>query len=160
MSLDGEDTPDRDRRALENAQALLVYLGQVLPVFKDARITGTSLRVLDREGRRIMGDYMLTEHDVRAARKFPDVIARNAWPIEMWDRDRGTLYTYVPCGDWYEIPFRCITVKGISNLLTAGRCISVSHAALGSTRVMGTCMALGEQAGRAAAYRVRNGEYP
>jgi hypothetical protein len=160
ISLDGEDTPDRDRRALENAQVLLVYLGQVLPVFKDARITGTSLRVLDREGRRIMGDYMLTEHDVRAARKFPDAIARNAWPIEMWDRDRGTLYTYVPCGDWYEIPFRCITVKGISNILTAGRCISVSHAALGSTRVMGACMALGEQAGRAAAYRVRNGEYP
>jgi hypothetical protein len=159
MSLDGEDTPDRDRHALENAQALLESLKQALPAFRDARITGASLKVLEREGRRIVGDYMLTEEDVLTARKFPDAIVRNAWPIEMWDRSRGTLYTYVPRGDWYEIPFRCITVKGITNLLTAGRCISVSHAALGSTRVMGTCMALGEQAGRAAALRVRNGEY-
>jgi hypothetical protein len=103
---------------------------------------------------------MLTEEDVLTARKFPDAIVRNAWPVELWDRSKGTLYRYVPRGDYYEIPFRCITVKGISNLLTAGRCISVSHAALGSTRVMGTCMALGDQAGRAAAYYVRNGEYP
>ena len=160
MSVDGEDTLDRDERALENAQALMAHLGQVLPAFRAARISGTSLKVMEREGRRIIGDYMLTEEDILAARKFPDAIARNAWPMELWDRSRGTIYKYVPQGDYYEIPFRCITVKGIKNLLTAGRCISVSHAALGSTRVMGTCMALGEQAGRAAAYYVRNGEYP
>jgi hypothetical protein len=160
MSLTGEDTPDRDRHALENAQALIAYLVQVMPAFRGARITGTSLKVLDREGRRITGDYMLSEEDVLAARKFPDAIVRNAWPIELWDRTKGTLYRYVPRGDYYEIPFRCITVRGMTNLLTAGRCISVSPAALGSTRVMGACMALGEQAGRAAAYFVRNGEYP
>jgi hypothetical protein len=50
-------------------------------------------------------------------------------------------------------------VKGFKNLLCAGRCISVTHAALGSTRVMGTCMSLGEHAGRAAAYRVSHGKY-
>jgi len=160
MSADGEDTPDRDEQALEHAQALLAYLGQVLPAFRGTRIVKTSLKVMEREGRRIMGDYMLSEEDILSARKFPDAIARNAWPIELWDRSRGTIYRYVPRGDYYEIPFRCITVKGIKNLLTAGRCISVSHEALGSTRVMGTCMALGEQAGRAAAYYVRNGEYP
>jgi hypothetical protein len=119
-----------------------------------------SLRVLDREGRRITGDYMLTEQDVLAARKFPDAIVKNAWPVELWDRTKGALYSYVPRGDYYEIPFRCITVKGILNLLTAGRCISVSPSALGSTRVMGTGMALGEQAGLAAAYYVKHGKYP
>lgn len=160
MSLDGEDTPDRDERALENAHALLAYLGQMLPAFRAARITCTSLKAQDREGRRIIGDYLLTEEDVLAARKFPDAIAKNSWPIEIWDRSKGTLYKYLVRGDYYEIPFRCITVKGIKNLLTAGRCISVSRDALGSTRVMGTCMALGEQAGRFGAYFVRNGEYP
>lgn len=160
MSVDGVDTLDRDERALENAQTMMAHLGQVLPAFRDARISGTSLKVMEREGRRIIGDYMLTEEDILAARKFPDAIAKNAWPIELWDRSRGTIYKYVPQGDYYEIPFRCIIVKGMTNLLTAGRCISVSHAALGSTRVMGTCMALGEQAGSAAAYFVRNGEYP
>lgn len=159
MSMEGEDSPDRDERALADAQALIAYLAQALPSFRNAVITGTSQKVMDREGRRIIGDYLLTEHDVLAARKFPDAIARNAWPIELWDRARGTLYKYLPRGDYYEIPFRCITVKGMANLLTAGRCISVSHAALGSTRVMGTCMALGEQAGLAGACFVRNGNF-
>jgi hypothetical protein len=160
MSLDGEDTPERDECAVRNSQALLAYLGQAVPAFRNTRITDMSLKTLDREGRRIIGDYILTEEDIVAARKFPDAIVRNAWPIELWDPAKGTLYKYVPRGDYYEIPFRCITVRGISNLLTAGRCISVSHAALGSTRVMGTCMALGEQAGLAAAHFIRNGKYP
>jgi hypothetical protein len=160
MSLFGDDTPDRDQRAHKNAYALVECLRQAIPAFRNARITETSSAVIDREGRRIIGDYMLTKEDVITARKFPDAIVRNAWPIELWDHAKGTLYTYVPRGDYYEIPFRCITVKGITNLLTAGRCISVSHAALGSTRVMGTCMALGEQAGRASAYFVRNGKHP
>ncbi len=160
MSLDGEDTPDRDERARKYAHDLLVFLGQFVPAFTHARIAGTSHNVLDREGRRITGDYILTEEDILTARKFPDAIVKNAWPIELWDRSKGTTYTYVQRGDYYEIPFGCITVKGISNLLTAGRCISVSPAALGSTRVMGTCMALGEQAGLAAALYIEDGEYP
>jgi hypothetical protein len=159
MSLDGEDTLLRDERALANAHDMLAYLGQVLPAFRSARIAETALKVLDREGRRIVGEYMLSREDILSARKFPDARVRNAWPVELWDRTRGTLYTYVPRGDFYEIPFRCLTVKGLTNLLTAGRCISVSHAALGSTRVMGICMALGDQAGRAAAQYVRNGNY-
>jgi hypothetical protein len=160
MSLDGDDDSDRDERAFGYSRALLAYLGQAVPAFRDARITDMSLKVLDREGRRIIGDYMLTEEDIVTARKFPDAIVRNAWPIELWDPAQGTRYKYVPRGDYYEIPFRCINVRGITNLLTAGRCISVSHTALGSTRVMGTCMALGEQAGRASAHFIRNGEYP
>jgi hypothetical protein len=160
MSMEEEDSPDRDERALTDAQALIAYLAQVLPSFRQAIITGTSQKVMDREGRRIIGDYLLTEDDILASRKFPDAIARNAWPIELWDRAKGTLYKYLPRGEYYEIPFRCITVKGMPNLLTAGRCISVSHTALGSTRVIGTCMALGEQAGLAGACFVRNGKYP
>ena len=159
MSLDGEDTPERDQRAHKNAEELLVYLGKVLPAFRNARITDTALNVQDREGRRIIGDYLLTEDDILSSRKFSDAVVKNAWPIELWDRSKGTLYKYVPCGDYYEIPYRCLTVTGMTNLLTAGRCISVSREALGSTRVMGACMALGEQAGLAAALYVRNREY-
>jgi hypothetical protein len=116
--------------------------------------------VLEREGRRVRGEYTLTKDDVLLARKFSDGIVKNAWPIELWDRLKGTVYKYVPRGDYYEIPLRCLMVRNIANLLTAGRCISVTHEALGSTRVMGACMALGDQAGKAAAYRVKNGKYP
>jgi len=71
--------------------------------------------------------------------------------MEIWDRSRGTVYRYVPRGEYYEIPLSCLRVPAVVNLLTAGRCISATPAALASTRVMGTCMALGEQAGLAAA---------
>jgi hypothetical protein len=160
MSIDSDNEHGEEERARAEADAMVAYLRSVIPEFEDSSIAGTSLKVLEREGRRIIGDYTLTKEDVLSARKFPDGVVKNAWPIELWARTRGTKYSYVPRGDYYEIPFRCLAAKGISNLLTAGRCISVSHEALGSTRVMGTCMSLGEQAGKAAAYRVKNGTYP
>ena len=136
------------------------YLASVIPAFKDSSIAGTSLKVLEREGRRVMGEYTLTKDDVLSARKFPDGVVKNSWPIELWDRSKGTVFKYVPRGDYYEVPFRCLMVKGILNLLTAGRCISVTNEALGSTRVMGVCMELGDQAGTAAAYWIKNEKYP
>ncbi len=160
MSIDPEERPDREERARNDAAAIHEYLASVIPAFKDSYIADSSIKTLEREGRRIAGEYTLSREDVLSARKFPDGVVKNAWPIELWDRAKGTRYSYVSRGDHYDIPFRCLKVKGISNLLTAGRCISVSHEALGSTRVMGTCISLGEQAGKAAAYRALNGKYP
>ena len=107
-----------------------------------------------------MGYYQLTVEDILSARIFPDGVVKNAWPVELWDQDRGTVYRYLPEGSCHEIPFRCLTVRGITNLLTAGRCISVTREALGSTRVMGICLALGEQAGKAAAHYAAHGRFP
>ncbi len=161
MSIEAEgEGPERDEQTKKDALAIYAYLVSVLPAFRSSSLDGLSTRVLDREGRRITGEYVLTGEDVLSARKFSDGVVRNSWPIELWDREKGTRYRYVPPGDYYEIPFRCLTVKGIPNLLTAGRCISVTREALGSTRVMGTCLALGEQAGKAAAYRAQHGKFP
>ena len=156
LSVVGSDTLARDEQTLKDAHTLFEYLGQMVPAFKQAAIIASSLKVIDREGRRIIGQYMLTEGDILSAGKFPDAVVKNAWPIELWDSSKGTLYKYLPDGEFYEIPLGCLRVNGFSNLLTAGRCISASHEALGSTRVMGTCMALGEQAGLAAARSVKN----
>jgi hypothetical protein len=160
MSMDEDDGEAREAHAKEQADAIHEVLKKSLPAFGNSRIEKTSLKVTEREGRRIIGAYTLTRKDVLGAEKFPDAVVKNAWPIELWDRARGTVYEYVPAGDYYEIPFRCMKVKGLSNLLTAGRCISVTREALGSTRVMGTCMSLGEQAGKAAAHRVKHGTWP
>lgn len=160
MSIDYAEDIERERRAAQDASIMHRYLADTIPAFKDSYISEASMRVMDREGKRICGEYTLTEEDVLNARKFDDGVVKNSWPIELWDKDRGTIYKYVKRGDYYEIPFRCLKVKGIKNLLCAGRCISVDSEALGSTRVMGTCMALGEQAGIAAAYKVKNGVYP
>ena len=160
ISVADHEKNDREEKARKDAEEVHHYLSQVLPAFKDSSITETSPYVLEREGRRVKGDYTLTEEDVLTGRKFEDGIVKNSWPVELWDSKKGTIYKYLQPGEYYEIPFRCLIARGVSNLLTAGRCISVSHEALGSTRVMGACMALGEQAGRAAAYYVKHGNYP
>jgi hypothetical protein len=160
MSIDAPEGDEREQAAVRNAARVCQYLADTLPEFRDASIAETSLRILEREGRRISGEYTLTEHDVLNASKFDDGVVRNSWPIELWDKHKGTVYAYVKMGDYYEIPLRCLTVRDMPNLLCAGRCISVSHEALGSTRVMGTCIALGEQAGLAAASKLKHGRYP
>ncbi|KAF0144108.1 MAG: hypothetical protein FD156_2152 [Nitrospirae bacterium] len=160
LSIDGVDSAEREQRAKKEAVTVHRYLADRMPSFKDSYIAETSKGVSDREGRRICGEFTLTEKDVLTARKFYDAIVKNSWPIELWDKNKGVIYKYVKTGDYYEIPFRCIKVKGIPNLLCAGRCISVSAGTLGSTRVMGTCITLGEQAGLAAAYHIKNNSYP
>ncbi|PJA83745.1 MAG: hypothetical protein CO147_00460 [Nitrospirae bacterium CG_4_9_14_3_um_filter_44_28] len=158
ISLAADDTMSKEDAGSE-ALSVHRYLAERLEQFKDSYIAETSQAVMQREGRRIRGEYTLTEEDILNAKKFPDGIVKNSWPIEIWDRNKGTIYKYVPKCDYYEIPFGCLKVKGFENLLCTGRCISVSHAALGSTRVMGTCTSLGEQAGIAAANMIKHGNY-
>ena len=57
---------------------------------------------------------------------------------------------FIPPGEYYDIPYGCMVAKDIDNLLVSGRCISASHEAMGSLRVIGTCFAIGEAAGAAA----------
>jgi hypothetical protein len=146
---------ERDRNEQARNDALLVqrYLSQMLPIFRDSYIAELSKGVINREGPRVYGEYTLSADDVLSARKFSDGVVKNAWPIELWDQEKGPHYQYLNPGDFYEIPLRCLKAQDISNLYCAGRCISVSREALGSTRVMGTCISLGEQAGREAVTR-------
>lgn len=137
--------------AQELARQLSAHLREALPALRNVRIASQSPEVLEREGPRLKGLYTLTAEDVLTAREFEDTVARNAWPIEMWDPQAGPTYRYLEPGRSYGIPLRCLRSKAVENLYCAGRCISVTHEALASTRVMGSCMALGEAAGRAAA---------
>jgi hypothetical protein len=154
ISIEGPDSIDREQRARKDAAMVHGYLMRNIPSFKSSYIADSSQYVMDRESRRVVGEYTLTGEDILLARKFHDGVVKNAWPIEIWDREKGTIYQYIKSGDYYEIPLRCLKVRDIPNLLCAGRCISVSSEALGSTRVMGTCIALGDHAGRTAAAMV------
>jgi hypothetical protein len=118
-----------------------------------------------RESRRFMGDYVLNENDVRDARIFEDTIAYGGWAIDVHN-PKGLTDPANPPGKWvdvpevYGIPWRCIYSRNILNCLFAGRNISVSHVALGSTRIMGTCSILGQAAGTGAAYCLASGILP
>jgi hypothetical protein len=92
------------------------------------------------------------------------VVAYGGWPLDD-HHPAGLLYPghptiFHPAPSPYVIPYRCLFSRNISNLMMAGRNISVTHAALSSTRVMGTCALLGQAAGSAAAIAVRRGLTP
>lgn len=117
-----------------------------------------------RESRRLMGDIVLTQEDIVSKRVFPDGCVPSTWSIDLHypkeqyaikfpenpfisiaEHDRRIDRTY-----GYPIPYRCFYSRNITNLFMAGRCISVTHEALGTTRVMKTCGMMGEVVGKAS----------
>ncbi|MFY9234503.1 MAG: FAD-dependent oxidoreductase [Fimbriimonadaceae bacterium] len=103
-----------------------------------------------RESRRVVGDYVLTGDDHAACRKFDDVVARNRYPVDI-HLAKGLDYRRFPPGEWHDIPYRSIVVKGFDNLWVAGRCLSADFVAQSAVRIQPVCRALGEAAGAAAA---------
>jgi FAD dependent oxidoreductase len=143
----------KDDEARSSAQTLFSFLQRQLPAFKKARQRTLLPYPLLREAPRLRGRYTLTEDDVLSARTFDDAIARNSWPIERWDQEKGVRYGYLPEGRWHEIPARCLQpAQGPSNLLCAGMMLSADSSAQASIRVIATCMATGETAGKLAVY--------
>jgi len=138
-------------KAANYAAKVHAILSKSLSTFRNSYIDELSSVIVEREGLRMTGEYTLTKDDVLSARKFNDGVVKNAWPIEIWDREKGPYFRHLEPGTYYEIPLRCLKSRNIRNLYCAGRCISASPEAIGSTRVMGTCISLGEQAGLAAA---------
>jgi hypothetical protein len=95
-----------------------------------------------RESRRFEGDYMLTQHDVVKQHQHFDAVAYGGWSIDLHPAD-GVFSEKPGCNQWhskgvYQIPFRSLYSKNISNLFLSGRIISSSHVAFASTRVMAT----------------------
>lgn len=113
-----------------------------------------------RESRRMCGEYMITQNDVLSGRVFEDEIAYGGWPID--DHFPGGFYHHgVPNTDFktpapYSLPYRALYSKNVENLFFAGRNISMTHTAMSSIRVMGTCALLGEAVGKAAFLATKN----
>jgi hypothetical protein len=137
------------------------FLRRYVPGFEKSYVAQSGVQVGVRETRRILGDYQLTADDVLAARKFDDAIARGAYPIDIHNpTGTGTLLKRLPPGESYDIPMRCLVPRNTDGLLVAGRCISGTHEAHSSYRVMPIVMATGQAAGVCAALAARRGALP
>ena len=117
-----------------------------------------------RESRRFEGDYLMRQQDVVDQTVFDDVVAHGGWAVDLHPAD-GVYSEKSGCTQWhskgvYGIPWRCYYSRNISNLLLAGRIISATHVAFGSTRVMATCAAGGQAVGTAAAVCLQHGLTP
>ncbi len=118
-----------------------------------------------RESRRLVGDYILTENDILSNGEPEDGVAYGGWPMDEHTaggfRAKGEIPSKVRSFDGlYGIPYGCYVSKTIENMMMAGRNISATKLAMGSTRVMGTCAVGGEAAGTAAAMAVKAGCTP
>jgi ribulose 1,5-bisphosphate synthetase/thiazole synthase len=157
--LDATDAQQLTRaqvKAFKQAMEGVAFLQKHIPGFEHAYLSQTAPNIGVRETRRIQGEYILTAEDVLTARKFEDAIARGCYPVDVHNpKGAGIMFRHVPEGESYDIPYRCLVPREIDGLLTAGRCISTTHEAHGSIRVMSHCMAIGHAAGVAAGVAAR-----
>ena len=108
-----------------------------------------------RESWRIRGKYYMDVEDYTKAHHFPDAVCRTAYPVDNHDV-KLDLFEKLKKGQYYEIPYRALVTNELSNLLVVGRCASGSFAAQASFRIQPTCMSMGEAAGIAAAWGLKN----
>ena len=156
-STDAFSVSEAMRKGRKKAEAYCRALRDYCPeAFGNAYVSETAPLMGIRESRRVIGDYVLTKDDYIARRSFPDEIGRNSYylDIHMSDEEKkatGHKSLRYEKGESHGIPYRCLTPKGITNLLVAGRSISTDRAVQGSTRVMPVCLVTGQAAGTAAA---------
>jgi hypothetical protein len=117
-----------------------------------------------RESRRFEGDVMLCQQDVVEQRLWHDAVSFGGWAMDLHP-GAGVFSPLSSCTQWhskgvYQIPYRSMYSRNISNLFLAGRIISVSHVAFGSTRVMATCAETAQAVGMAGALCRRHGLKP
>jgi hypothetical protein len=152
-----EDLSGAEMQGREDMMSILEIFRRDIPDFRSAYVLVSGCQIGVRETRRILGDYQITASDVAECRQQPDPIALGSWPIDIHPADgRVGVHQHKenPPAP-YPIPLRALLVKGIANAMAAGRCLSATHEAHGSTRVSGTAMATGEACGTLAALAVR-----
>ena len=120
-----------------------------------------------RESRRYIGEHVLTQNDIEAEGQFGDIVAYGGWtmddhhPAGFWSVKTSEPATiFHPSPSPYGIPYRSLYSRNIANLMFAGRDVSATHAAMSSTRLMGTCAVMGQAVGTAAAIAAREGTGP
>lgn len=157
--LSAEDLTAAEFEAREQMFELLNFLKTNFELFKDCYLINSAPCIGVRESRRLIGEYMMTADDVLSCKKFEDGIARGNYAVDIHNpTGKGTILRAVPEGEYYTVPYRSLIPQGAKNLLVAGRCISATHEAQASIRIMPIVCCIGEGAGVAAAMALSTGK--
>ncbi len=162
-STKGEELTKATVEARKQAYETIEVYRKYVPGMEQCYMVSTPNTIGIRESRRIMGDCVLTEDDVKSQREFDDNICYGSFFVDIHCVDGPGMDHTVwrpPTGFKYHIPYRILLPQGVDNLLTAGRCVSCTHLALGSIRVMVQCIGMGEAAGTAAALSLKDAVAP
>jgi len=165
---EAEAIRDHNFRAMYGAWDCLKNVKKLYP---NHRLAWAAYISGKRESRRLLGDVVLTKDDVLGGTRFPDGCVSATWSIDLHypepkyaaaspGNEFISKAEFTPFKTPYPAPYRCLYSRNVPNLWMAGRCISVSHEALGTVRVMGTGGLMGEVVGRAAAVCKRHDADP
>ena len=158
--LDTDDLARAEASLREQTNIIRDFLRNNVAGFENCYVTGSSETLGVRETRRVMGEYMLTAEDLLTGRKFKDAVVSEADFILDIHNPAGAEQADDRRVKPYDIPYRCLVPLKVEGLLTSGRCISGTHEAHGSYRVMYICMATGHAAGIAAALSAKHNVLP
>ena len=143
------------RRRVEN---FVAWLKANVKGYENCFLDKMGAHIGVRESRRVMGDYVLTYDDWKNCAKFDDAIARCSYGIDIHGQKQGqTRQEAPPGGEYYHVPYRCLTPSRLDNVLVASRSISCDVAAHSSVRIMPPVMCIGQAAGLAAVMSLPGG---
>ena len=168
------DGADLTRQLIEQRQQCqwtMELIRKEIPGFANAWLIDSAPMLGVRESRRIMCDYKMTGDDIVDGARFPDAVARAMHAFDAHhptepghikhivrkDAEGKEYKVYVNPGQWREIPYRALLVKGLENLLVAGRNVSADFMGQSGIRLVLECLNMGQAAGTAAAMAVKAG---
>lgn len=159
-----EDTELLSATTVEGRRELFetVEAHKAIPGYEDLMIVSTSSHIGIREGRRIFGEYRLTDDDILEGRRFDDGMCLVTLGVDVhkMNKDDTTETGRGRMTKPFHIPYRATVPLGVDNLLLSGRCISGDFYPHAAYRYMGDMASVGEAVGFAAAECVRMGKRP
>ena len=161
-TLDAEGILKAELELRSQVDRIVSFLKAYIPGYENCRLKSSGSTLGVRETRRIIGDQTVTDHDVETGGRYDNVVVHRAWfLIDIHNpsgggQAEGHSQPAIP----YDIPYGALLPKGVEGLLTCGRCISGTHRAHASYRVMFICFATGQAAGVAAALSAEKGISP
>ncbi len=159
--LSSKSLTEAEFEAREQMFELYSFLKKEVEGFENSTLLMSGAETGIRESRRVVGEYCLTADDIMNTVKFEDSVVCGNYEIDIHNPlGTGTEIHKIPVGDWYTIPYRSLIPLGIDNLVIAGRPISTTHEAHSACRVMPICANIGEAAGIACAYAIKNNVKP
>ncbi|NLB39729.1 MAG: FAD-dependent oxidoreductase [Clostridiales bacterium] len=159
--VDPFDVTRAEMTAREQMFEMYHFLKEHEPGCENSQLIYSAGEIGVRESRKIQGEYILTQEDLVGCVKFLDRIAAGNYDIDIHNPEgSGTSHYYFAPGTWYTIPYRTLLPKNADNLLVAGRCISTTHEAQASIRILPIVATLGQAAGVGAAVAHHAGVLP
>lgn len=144
------DVSKAEVTARKQIHELICFLKENSGAFNESALISVAVNIGVRESRKLKGVHILTGDELISCTRFEDSIALGNYDIDIHSpTGTGTSHRYFSDGEYYTIPYRSLLPKEYDNLLVAGRCISATHEAQASVRIMPICCCMGEAAGTA-----------